>query len=71
MRLREACCNFAYQYFLTFLYHTNIYLTQGGKRYFHFKDTHRENTPSNKTKALTEIMNMCFREICTLDQIFI
>ena len=31
------------------------------------KDTHRENTPSNKTKALTKRINMGVWEICTLN----
>ena len=35
------------------------------------KDTHRENSPSNKTKALTTSMGMCIWEIGLLNQLFI
>ena len=35
------------------------------------KDTHRENSPSNKTKALTTSMDMCIWEIGLLNQLFI
>ena len=36
-----------------------------------FKDTHRENTPSNKTKALAKGINMWIWEIRTLNQLFV
>ena len=36
-----------------------------------FKYTHRENTPLNKTKALTKSMNMPICEIGTPNQLFI
>ena len=35
------------------------------------KDTHNENTPSNKTKELTKTMNMRIWETGTLNQLFI
>ena len=35
-----------------------------------YKDTHRENSPSNKTQALTKNMNMDIWVIGTLNQIF-
>ena len=35
------------------------------------KDTHRENTPSNKTQALTESINMDILVIGRLNQLFI
>ena len=35
------------------------------------KDTRRESTPSNKTQAITKIMNMDILLIGTLNQIFI
>ena len=35
------------------------------------KDAHRENTPSNKTQALTKIMNMGISEIGASSQTFI
>ena len=35
------------------------------------KDTRKENASSNKTEALTKIMNMYVREIGTLNQLFI
>ena len=35
------------------------------------QDSHRENTPSNKTQALTKSMNMCIREIGASNQLFI
>ena len=35
------------------------------------KNTRRENTPSNKTQAITKIMNMDILLIGTLNQIFI
>ena len=34
-----------------------------------FKDTHRENTSSNKTQAFTKSMNMGFWEIDALNQL--
>ena len=38
----------------------------------HFiKNTHRENTPSNKTKALIKSTNMSIWEIGALNQLFI
>ena len=36
-----------------------------------FKDTHRENTLSNKTKMITKSMNMYIWTIGTLNQLFI
>ena len=36
-----------------------------------FKDTHRENTPSNKIEALTKSINMYIRVIGTLNHLFI
>ena len=36
-----------------------------------FKDTHMENTPSNKTEALTKSKNMYIWAIGTLNQLFI
>ena len=36
-----------------------------------FKDSHTENTPSNKTKAFTKSMNMRIWEIGTLNQPFV
>ena len=36
-----------------------------------FKDTHRENTPSNKTEALRKSMNVYIWAIGTLNQLFI
>ena len=36
-----------------------------------FKDTHRENTASNRTEALTKNMNMYIWAIGTLNQLFI
>ena len=36
-----------------------------------FKDTHRENTPSNKTEALTKSINMYSWTIGILNQLFI
>ena len=36
-----------------------------------FKDTHRENTPSNKTQALTKSMNISIWVVSTLKQLFI
>ena len=33
------------------------------------KDTHRENTPSNKTQALTKSMNMDIWKIGTLNKL--
>ena len=36
-----------------------------------FKDTHRENNPSNKTGALTKSMNIYIWVICILNQLFI
>ena len=36
-----------------------------------FKDTHRENTPSNKTKALKKSVIMCIWEIGTLNRVVI
>ena len=38
---------------------------------FFLKDTHRENTPSNKTTALTKSMNMYIWAIGVLHQLFI
>ena len=35
------------------------------------KDTHRENTPSNKTEALTKCMNMYIWEIGILNQLLL
>ena len=35
------------------------------------KDTHRENTPSNKTKVLTKSMNTYIWEIGTVNQLFV
>ena len=35
-----------------------------------FKDTHRENTLSNKTQAVTEIVNMYIWVIGRLNQLF-
>ena len=35
------------------------------------KDTHRENTPSNKTAALTKSMNVHIWAIGILNQLFI
>ena len=35
------------------------------------KDVHWENIPSNKTKTITESMNMRLWEIGTLNQLFI
>ena len=35
------------------------------------KDTHKENTPSNKTKEFMKTMNMRIREISALNQLFI
>ena len=39
--------------------------------FFHFKDTHRENRPSNRTQALTKSMNMDIWVFGTLSQFFI
>ena len=36
-----------------------------------FKDTHRENTPSNKTKALKKSVIMCIWETGTLNRVVI
>ena len=36
-----------------------------------FKDTHRENAPSNKTEALTKSMNMDISAVGTLNLVFI
>ena len=36
----------------------------------YLKNTHRENTPSSKTKALTKSMNMRIWEIGTLNRLF-
>ena len=36
-----------------------------------FKDSHRENTPSNKTQALSKIIIMGIWVISTLNQLFI
>ena len=36
-----------------------------------FRDTHRENTPSNKTKARTKTMSTRIWKIGTLNQLFI
>ena len=36
-----------------------------------FKDTHKENTPSNKTEALTESKSMYIWVIGILNQLFI
>ena len=36
-----------------------------------FKDTHRENTPLNKTQAITKSRNMDIWETGTLNQLFI
>ena len=36
-----------------------------------FKDTHKENTPSNKTEALRKSMNVYIWAIGTLNQLFI
>ena len=42
------------------------------KRVFpQFKDTHSENTPSNKTQALTKSMNMGIWVVGTSNQLFI
>ena len=38
---------------------------------FTVKDTHRENTPSNKTETLTKSMNMYICAIGTLNQLLI
>ena len=35
------------------------------------KGTHRENTPSDKTEALTKNMNMYIWIICTLNQLYL
>ena len=37
----------------------------------YIKDTHRENTPSNKTRALTKSMNRYVWVIGTINQLFI
>ena len=44
--------------------HAKVLITQ-------FKGTHRENTHSNKTKALTKSMSMRIWEIGTLNELFI
>ena len=36
-----------------------------------FKDTHRENTPSNKTETFTKNMNMSIWAVGILNQLFI
>ena len=36
--------------------------------FFHFKDTHSENRPSNRTQALTKSMNMDIWVVGTLSQ---
>ena len=36
-----------------------------------FKDTHRKNTPSNKTEVLTKSMNMCIWGIGNVNQLFV
>ena len=38
---------------------------------WYFKDTRRENTPSNEIKALTKSMNMPICEVGTLNQLFV
>ena len=35
------------------------------------KDTHRENTPSNKTEVLTKSMNMCVWGVGTVTRLFV
>ena len=48
-------------------------IVSGGtlKSEIRIKDTRRENTPSNKTEALTNSMNMHIWTIGTLNQLFI
>ena len=35
------------------------------------KDTHKKNTPSKKTEALTKSMNICIYSVGILNQLFI
>ena len=50
---------------------TDWFLYDNGLRQERVKDTHRENTPSNKTKALAKGMNMRIWGIRQVNQLFI
>ena len=50
--------------------HFDLFSTRYSKlKQLHFKDIHRENTPSNKTEVVTKIMNMNILLTGTLNQL--
>ena len=57
--------NLTYEYFLEM----ELFLANNETDYL--KDTHREEALSNKTLALTKIMNKDIWEVCTSNQLFI
>ena len=50
--------------------HIWIEIVSNGYRRISFKDTHREEAPSNKTPALSESINMDIWVVGTSDQVF-
>ena len=52
--------------------HFDLFSTHYSKlKQLHFKDIHRENTPSNKTEVVTKIMNMNILPTGTLNQLIL